>query len=149
MDSAPSRASQEANTSHSHQDMSSVARTPPRRCDGSIDLPNRRDGSLGFRPNGAPVRAGSNKSTRFGADFEGRKPAPSHETLCLFLRRPHSAPCFTVCSEQLPTAPRQQQGFRQNEASAETGAPFSRAPGASEKPLNVPKLARTSEGFLP
>ena len=128
--------------------MSSVARTPPRRCDGSIDLQNRRDGSPGFRPNSAPVRAGSNKSTRFGADFEGRKPAPSHETLCLFLRPPHSAPCFTVCSEQLPTAPRRQQGFRRNEASAETGAPFSGPPGASKKPPKVSKLPETSEGFL-
>ena len=67
---------------------------PPRRCDGSIDLQNRRDGSPGFRPGGAPVRAGSNRSTRFGDDFEGRKSAPSHETLCLFPRPPPQRTVF-------------------------------------------------------
>ena len=78
---------------------------------------------------------------------ENRRPRTRHYVY--FHDPPQIVQCFTMCSGQLPTAPRQQQGFPQNEASAETGAPFSRAPGASEKPLKVPKLARTSEGFLP
>ena len=114
--------------------------TAPRR-NGQMAKPSRRQPR--FR---AKLRCSSHGSLGFGADFEGRKPAPSHRTLCIFPRPPQIVSYFTMRSAQTATARRRQARFRPIGAAVRDVSAVLRAARSSRRPPEVAKLARTSEG---